>query len=118
MSDTDRATTMSEQVDELNQNVRELRDEALLKPLATILNSVGVETKDIDETSENISIIDNVAAWFVGPVLASKGVVLGFYIGMQMTNSPDIALTGSIVTGLLFGATGWLMGVRYLSSDT
>lgn len=116
--DTQRNPPLSEQMDGLNQNMRELCDEVLLKPVTTALNAVGVETADIDEQSEDVSLIETTGAALLGPVLANLRVVVGFYAGIQLTQSPEFAVVIGGVVGLVAGVAGLFAGFRYLASDT
>ena len=113
----DNSQTLVEQLEELNHNVRELRDEALLKPVAKALNAAGIETAPIDEVSGNVSLVEQAGAYLLGPVLAGLGTTLGFYAGIRLTNSPDIALAFGAVAGLIAGAVGLFIGPRYLITD-
>ena len=113
----DRPQTLAEQLEELNHHIRELRDEVLLEPLTTVLNAVGIETEPIDEVSEDVSLVEQAGAMLLGPVLAGLGTTLGFYAGIRLTQSPDIALGLGVVAGLIAGMVGLFAGPRYLLTN-
>lgn len=55
--ETDQSSTLAEQMDQLNHQLRELRGEVILKPTAAAFTVAGIETPDVDAISADVSLI-------------------------------------------------------------